>query len=150
MQRGNPTRGRLRTGAKGRFVNKTRPLLTLLPFVMLVLASLNCASIPPQDCMKMRFTVRGYVVDSGSPIADASVKVHSPAEYDQRAFDLITNSDVNGYFETQQTASFACIKFEVEIAAAGYKPVVLAYHPPGEEWPDELPEELSIVLENSD
>ncbi|MBI5957804.1 MAG: carboxypeptidase regulatory-like domain-containing protein [Chloroflexi bacterium] len=103
--------------------------------------------IPPQDCMGTTFSVKGYVTDEdGTAIDGAEINAFNTGSYELPPFNVIAVSDERGYFETPSAYSFACTPFEVRVSAAGYQTQNLTFYPPGEEWPDELPESLTITL----
>jgi hypothetical protein len=114
-----------------------------LPIFALTIAQLACV----QDCIGVSFKVVGRVVNSvGSPIAGASVAAYNKGSYGMRPFVATVLSDANGYFETDSVSSFACTPFEVHVSAVGYTSYRTMYYPPGEEWPHELPDEITVTL----
>lgn len=112
---------------------------------MLGLASLACV----QDCMGVTFSVQGYVVDeTGNPIANAAIRVWNNGAYERPAFDLITTTDADGYFQTDSVFSYGCVSFQVEVFAVGYEIKTLTFYPPANEgWSNELPDEITVQLQ---
>jgi hypothetical protein len=107
--------------------------------------------IPPQDCGKSIFSVKGFVNDEkGSPIQGAEIHAFNSGSYELPPFDVVAVSDEIGHFATQNVSSFACTPFDVEISAPSFQDQKSTFYPPGEQWPDELPESLTITLSAND
>lgn len=99
--------------------------------------------MPAQDCMGNTFDVKGYVTDSqNNPIANASIRVWDEGKYELRAL-----TDERGYFRTESIFSFGCYAFQVEISVDGFESKILSYFPPSEGFTSELPDEITIQLE---
>lgn len=117
----------------------------VLPILSLMMASLAC--IPPQDCMGTDFSVKGRVRnEAGAPVSGAKIRAYGDECYEAVAFDFTAVSNMNGYFQTEEVFRFACCEFNVEVSAEGYPTQTFVFNPPGEQWPDELPEELIVTL----
>lgn len=126
-----------------------RSRLVAIPLLSLIFASLAC--IPPQDCSGRDFSVKGKVINEAEePISGAMMRAHGAKCYEAAAFDFTAVSNENGYFETDGVFRFACCEFDVEVSAEEYATQTFLFNPPGEEWPDELPKELIITLENNE
>jgi carboxypeptidase family protein len=122
----------------------SRLLKMLIPVIALIGAQLACV----QDCSLSTFKVVGYVNDqAGNPIEGATITAYNNGSFEKPPFNVTTTSDANGYFETEAASSFACTPFVVIVSADGYKSFQEQYYAPGEEWPHELPPEVTITLE---
>jgi hypothetical protein len=122
----------------------------LIPCIMLGLAMLAC--IPPQDCISGSFVVKGYIVDQDNqPIADATIRIWNRIEFEGiPAFDEQLASDKAGYFESSLLSSFGCTPFQVEVHHEAFLPQTLTFYPPQEDWPNELPPEITVRLQTLD
>src|SRR5690349_17664137 len=119
----------------------SRLIRILIPLLALIGAQLACV----QDCSLSTFKVIGYVKDQvGNPISEVTISARNNGSFEKLPFNVMATSDASGYFETESASSFACTPFEVTISADGYKTIQDSYYPPGEEWPHELPPELTI------
>jgi hypothetical protein len=122
----------------------SRFIRMLIPVIALIGAQLACV----QDCSLSTFKVIGHVKDqAGNPIKGATITAYNNGSFEKAPFKFTATSDASGHFETESASSFACTPFEVTISADGYKPIQDSYYPPGEEWPHELPPEVTIALE---
>jgi nitrate reductase NapE component len=103
--------------------------------------------IIPQDCMGITYEIEGFVSDAdGIPIADATIRAWNDGSFEKPPFDFQVNTDEDGYFLTSPANSFACTPFQVEVSAEGYETVTLQYYPVGEDFPDELPDVITVQL----
>jgi hypothetical protein len=122
----------------------SRFIRMLIPVIALIGAQLACV----QDCSLSTFKVIGYIKNqAGNPIEGATITAYNNGSFEKAPFKITATSDANGYFETESVSSFACTLFEVIVSAEGYKTFPEQYYPPGEEWPHELPPEVTIALE---
>ena len=120
----------------------------LIPFVVVIMLFLAQLACVPQDCMGVTFNIKGYVVDSaGNPISSVRIRAFNHGSFEKPPFDVEATSDQSGYFETEYVFSYACTPFEIEISAEGYQLQTLTHEPPGEQWPNELPDNLSITMQ---
>jgi hypothetical protein len=119
----------------------------LLPFIFIVLSVMACA----QDCMGVTFAVAGYIVDAdGNPIENARIRVWNEGSFGEQTYNMMTVSNSEGYFQTDDVFSYGCSAFQIEIVADGYQPQTLRYYPPsGEGFTDVLPAEISIELQST-
>lgn len=123
----------------------SRLIRILIPVIVLIVAQLACV----QDCIGVTFSVVGRVVDqAGNPIPGAAINAYNNGSFAKPPFNVTAQSDENGHFETERVMSFACTTFEVLVSANGFKSYTTTYYPPGEQWPNELPAEITITLES--
>jgi hypothetical protein len=105
--------------------------------------------IPPQDCGRVQFVVSGTVMDSsGNPVAEAEILLHNNRSQYSRCFSEMMVTNAGGRFSSGTHAMYACDELQMVINADGFEEQTLTYKPPsGYDWPDELPDDLTIVLE---
>ena len=114
-----------------------------IPLLSLIIATLACV----QDCIGTDFSIKGQVIDeAGEYVSGAIIHAYGEKCFEAKAFDLLAASDDDGRFETKEIFRFACCEFDVEVSAEGHETQSFIFSPPGEQAPNELPEELSIVL----
>ncbi|MCB9458347.1 MAG: hypothetical protein H6670_01770 [Anaerolineaceae bacterium] len=127
--------------------NSRYPFLGIIAVLFIMLfPMLACV----QDCMGVTFRVEGFIVDEqGMPIEGAAIRAWNNGSYGEPPFEFNVASDENGYFQTDNTFSYGCTSFQIDIIADSYVTQTLTYYPPANENTNELPEEITVVLQSA-
>jgi len=120
-----------------------RRRILLIPLLALLASQLACV----QDCIGSTFSIAGHVQnEDGQPVPNARIHAAGPTCFEAEAFDFVVVTDAQGAFETESLFRFACCPFDVTVSAAGYPTQTHTFYSRGEDWPNEIPEDLIITL----
>ena len=120
-------------------------------FILIVLVALIGAQLAcVQDCMGSTVYVSGKVQDQdGSNISGASVLITNEENLYSDDFKEVLETNSDGRFESDSHFMYACDPIKVYVSATGYEEQTLTFHPIGEGYPDELPNEVVVILERT-
>jgi hypothetical protein len=124
------------------------PFATAIAFLAVYQWGYGYFPMPAQDCESAQFPgVEGYIVDTDSnPIEGASVRVTNKQSRDHHPFDYTVTSDDDGYFFTNEFATWECARVRVIVTADGYRTARIE-HWAGFFGDDGQPDPITIELE---
>jgi hypothetical protein len=121
-------------------------------WVMIVLAAFALTQAGCADkCPPTTFRVEGDVLHpEGGPIPNAVIEITTEGTEDVAAVRLLTVTDEDGHFKSDELTLGECKQFKIGITATRYVARTITYSVPGEgedaDVENDLPDTIEIVL----